>query len=286
MLLVAACSTDDDPPEQAPEPPVACGVELTDGASPGGLLASSTEDEDVLVDDIDDPGPPTRIGEPGVRDFDPDLSPSGALAWRRGPDPASDAADIVVDGRNLTQAPQENNWGPAWSPDGARLAYSSTRDAGSTPRIWTMAADGSDRRLVTSGHGEYPDWSPDGSQLVYAAPGTDGAYDVFVIDAGGGEPEPIVTSGGTDFFPAWSPDGRWIAFHRLEAGVFIVRPDGSQEKRISPDADAGGPVWAPDGRLGWSGESGLRVTDVDDCVTIALPQIDVGLFPSWVRPAS
>jgi WD40-like Beta Propeller Repeat len=285
MLLVVACSAPEGRPDPAPEPSAACGATLGDGARPGGQLAWSSEDEDVFVDSLDDEAPAARVGEAGIRDLDPDLSPSGTLAWRRGPDPATDAADIVSGGRNLTQAAQENNWGPAWSPDGTRLAYSSTRDSGSVPRLWTMAADGSDQRLVTSGHGEYPDWSPDGTQLVFAAPGSAGAYDVFVVPIDGDERTPIVSTPSTDFFPTWSPDGRWIAFHRLEAGVFVVRPDGSAEKRISPDADAGGPVWTPDSRLGWTGPSGFRVTDVDACTSIQLSQVNVELFPSWAIPA-
>jgi len=289
MVLMTACSAGDAAPDRLPvpssTPTAACGATLVEGASPGGRLAWSSDDEDVFVDTLDDGSPPVRMGTPDVRDLDPDLSPSGVLAWRRGPDPATDAADIVTDTRNLTEAAQENNWGPAWSPDGSRLAYSSTRDAGTVPRVWTMAADGTDQRLVTSGHGEYPDWSPDGTQLVFAAPGAAGAYDIFVVPVEGGEPTSIVTTPGTDFFPAWSPDGRWIAFHRLEAGVFVIRPDGSSETRISPNADAGGPVWAPDGRLGWSGPSGFLVTDVDRCESVKLSDVDVEQFPSWSMSA-
>lgn len=281
MLLMTACSAEDARPDPRPTRTAACGATLGEGAGPGGRLAWSTEDEDIVVHTLDDGVPPVRMGMPGVRDLDPDLSPSGVLAWRRGPDPATDAADIVTGTRNLTNAAHENNWGPAWSPDGTRLAYSSTRDAGTVPRVWTMAADGTDQRLITSGHGEYPDWSPDGTRLVFAAPGTTGAYDIFVAPVDGGEPTAIVTTPGTDFFPAWSPDGRWIAFHRLEAGVFVINPSGSSETQISPDADAGGPVWAPDGRLGWSGPSGFLVTDVDRCVSVRLADVDVELFPSW-----
>ena len=48
--------------------------------------------------------------------------------------------------------------GPAWSPDGSRIAFTSTR-AGSSD-IWTMAADGSDQRRLTAlpGTEESPDW--------------------------------------------------------------------------------------------------------------------------------
>ena len=79
---------------------------------------------------------------------------------------------MAVDGsgkRNLTRAPQHDNWSPAWSPDGSRIAFASTREGG-TLSLWTMAPDGSDLRRVTDGHGEYPDWSPDGL-LAWEGPG-------------------------------------------------------------------------------------------------------------------
>jgi WD40 repeat protein len=56
---------------------------------------------------------------------------------------------------------------PRWSPDGTRLAFSSN----STGRyeIWTVAADGSDRRKVTHSPGEktWPAWSPDGARILF-----------------------------------------------------------------------------------------------------------------------
>jgi hypothetical protein len=49
--------------------------------------------------------------------------------------------------------------------------------------------------------------------------------------------------------PRWSPDGKWIAFspdRSYGAGVFIVRPDGTDERRLTPTG--GWPIWWPDGR--------------------------------------
>ena len=61
----------------------------------------------------------------------------------------------------------------------------------------------------------------------------------------------------------------------------MVRPDGTDEQRVSPSDEAGGPVWAPDGRLGWSGPAGFSLTDLDTCTTVRPPDLAVGMFPSW-----
>jgi TolB protein len=248
--------------------------------TPRGQIAFSSEgaggDLDVYVATIaEDRLEAERLTATAAREFDPDLSPDGVwVVFRSNPDVGEDHADlwqVAIDGtglRNLTSAPGLDNWSPAYSPDGTRIAFASTRDAG-VPRIWTMARDGTDLRLVTSGHGEYPDWSPDGSQIVYAAPpqaGT-GAYDLWIAAAdGSGSPTRLTDTSVTEFGPAWSPDGAWIAYQR-DAGsaweLWLVRPDGSDAHRVSPDGEDGvWPAWGPDGLLAWAGTRGLTFLDL------------------------
>ena len=98
-------------------------------------------------------GEPVRLTDGPAKEFDPALSPDGALiAYRANPRADSDEADIWVmrvDGtgrRNLTRSPEDQNWAPTWSADG-RIVYSSQRGSPGQPQLWSMAADGSDRRL-------------------------------------------------------------------------------------------------------------------------------------------
>ena len=90
--------------------------------------------------------------------------------------------------RVLTAWPSDE-WGPAWSPDGSRIAFSSGRDG--IMAVWVMNADGSGAKRLSDVEGEYPTWSPDGSRIAFASsmggqtPFGDPDYDVWVMNADG-----------------------------------------------------------------------------------------------------
>ena len=72
-----------------------------------------------------------------------------------------------------------------------------------------------------------------------------------MVDVAGGEPVQLTDSPGRDATPAWSPDGRKIAFWSGRDGnaeIYVMNADGSDQTRLtdSPEADMN-PAWSPDG---------------------------------------
>jgi len=98
-----------------------------------------------------------------------------------------------------------SNGAPAFSPDGAWIAFYT--DRGETSMLEVMRTDGSERRtVVTDGQSWYPRWSPDGRWLVYTAATTDMDLDLFVVPVDGSrEPVRIVGSEARDGEGRWWP---------------------------------------------------------------------------------
>ena len=121
--------------------------------------------------------------------------------------------------------------------------------------LWAIASAGGGARRLVGGQGwdETPAWSPDGNRIAFArsvfAPGEPDvalSVDVWTV-AADGRGRRNVTRDGSASSPAWSPDGRRLAFVRGD-GVFVVRRDGSGKARIARRDDPGAPAWSPDGR--------------------------------------
>jgi Tol biopolymer transport system component len=139
---------------------------------------------------------------------------------------------------------------PAFSPDGNRVAFESTRSG--ALEIWICAADGSDPVQLTSFGGPLtgsPQWSPNGAQIVFDSRAT-GDSALYVVGPEGGPPRRLDTGMGESSTPAWSRDGRFIYFSAsvgTTQQVFRRRAEGGPATQIT---QRGGfyPHPSPDGR--------------------------------------
>src|SRR5438309_6167611 len=122
-----------------------------------------------------------------------------------------------------------NNFGPAWTPDGRSVTFSSDHATDATD-LWTERADGGapavmqlheKRNLYNAG------WSPDGKWLIFRTDVTSpGSGDILAIRPGiDTAPVPVVATAFTEMTPALSPNGRWLAYISNETGedeIYVV----------------------------------------------------------------
>ena len=171
---------------------------------------------------------------------------------------------------NLTRNPVSHQRYPSWSPDGARIAFTSDRDG--AYNLYVMDADGGNVRQLTYELAPrvvyFPNWSGDGERIVYGLAGCEPPL-MCEIHAHGGESR--VLGEGRD--PHISPDGKLLAFTKyLSTGyaVFLMEVNGGEATQITSHEN---PIGAVTPTLSPDGESILYSDSVGDvlelfCVTV------------------
>ncbi len=95
---------------------------------------------------------------------------------------------------------------PAWSPDGKKIAFESSRKNGKAD-IYVMNADGTNRRRLTKhlAHDRYPAWSPDGENIVFYSERDGRSGEIYVMDANGNNQQNLTNHPSGDGFrrPSW-----------------------------------------------------------------------------------
>jgi len=158
--------------------------------------------------------------------------------------------------RPLTHGGTESS--ASWTPDGRRIAFGSFRGRGNS-LVW-RSADGSGdaEELTTSESRLWPcSWSPDGRELAYVTLGSGPSPlgllgDIWVLSPAERErkPRPVVKTPFSEMHPAFSPNGRWLAFDSDESGRWEVYlqpyPGPGPKTQISVDGGRS-PTWSGDG---------------------------------------
>ena len=176
----------------------------------------------------------------------PAFSPDGlSIAFHE-----SDAdGGIFVVGASGESARRLTTFGfdPAWSPDGARLVFSTAEITDPYFRtaagvLWIVAAEGGAPIEVTMAAPQdaaQPSWSPTGDRIAFWSVPGGGQRDIFTIPVTGGAVVPVTLDAAVDWSPVWAPDGQGLYFSSDRGGVMNLW-------RIGVDEASGAASGAPE----------------------------------------
>jgi len=194
---------------------------------------------------------------PGMT-FAPRFSPDSQSVIMSFSDPKTANSEIYLMDLNtrsinrLTNDPGIDT-SPSFSPDGQKIVFNS--DRGGSPQLFVMDKDGSNIKRISKERGVYgnPVWSPRGDQIAFTKL-TQGSFHIGIMDTNGNNERVIVKDFSLES-PAWSPNGRYLIFHRQkrsnsdgtggETTVHFIDITGYNERIIPTPRDGSDPAWSP-----------------------------------------
>jgi TolB protein len=202
---------------------------------------------DLYTVNADGTGETRLTTQPGW-EIEPNWSPDGRrLAYTAYPSGKADIFVMNVDGsgvRDVTNDPETDDYQPSWSSAG--IAFSSDRTGGR--QVYVVQPDGSGRKQLTSGYSQSLDgrWAQ-GGRIVFSnsrhARSEIGAVTTFVY-------HPLTRGAWLDTDPAWSPNGKRLAFARSrqpgKSDIYVANSVGKGQRNLTHGRGINWrPVWSP-----------------------------------------
>ncbi len=150
---------------------------------------------------------------------------------------------------------------PAWSRSGESIVFASDRGTAKN-YLWIIHGIGNDATQVKAStvngeNVEHPDFSPDGSQVVFdQRTGANESFterwtQIWKTDVGTNELTPLVQGDKASYYPAFSPDGSWVAFVQRNGkanDLWVVPSGGGEPTQLTTTGVVTAPAWSPDGK--------------------------------------
>lgn len=189
---------------------------------------------------------PTKgVGQNFLPVFSPDGRQLAFMSTRDGNSEIYVANRDGSDIRRLTDNPAIDST-PTWSPAGTQIAFTSDRSG--SPQVYVVGVDGTGlRRLTFESYADRATWSPAPYNEIAFASRTGPGFDIKILSLADGLVRQITFGEGTNESPAWSPNGRHLAFMSTRAGrshIFTVDRDGRNIRQITRDGNNFTPNWS------------------------------------------
>jgi Tol biopolymer transport system component len=152
--------------------------------------------------------------------------------------------------------------------DGSSRKILFVSDRNRAPGIFVVGADGSGLQRIADGMNlSSTAWSPDGKRIASVSR-EDGNWEIYVMDADGGNPQRLTNNKELDWSPGWSSDGKQIVYLSKNTKgsnlINIVDADGGNPRTVLTQYGVVTPAWSPDGKsIAYGSSTGLFVMTSD-----------------------